>query len=131
MYEIHLRILIDMGLNQLAVICGYKDWKEWKEQKEASIPGDDEDVCIAMRAEAKTMLQRQGSNCLSESWKAIGQGRWFLNELIDVRSFRAREEIVVCTASKEDIGKAVRKMTFEFPPRDMSAIFSAVYDEEP
>lgn len=131
MYEIHLRILIDMGLNQLAVICGYKDWKEWKEQKEASIPGDDEDVCIAMRAEAKAMLQRQGSSCLSESWKAIGQGRWFLNELIDVRSFRAREEIVVCTASKEDIGKAVRKMTFEFPPRDMSAIFSAVYDEEP
>ncbi|KAG2060958.1 hypothetical protein BDR06DRAFT_966778 [Suillus hirtellus] len=131
MYEIHLWILIDMGLNQLAVICGYNDWKEWKEQKEASIPGDDEDICIAMRAKVKVMLQRQGSSCLSEPWKAIGQGHWFLNKLIDVRSFRAHEDIVVCTASKEDIGKAVWGMTSEFPLCNLSAIFSAVYDKEP
>ncbi|KAG2062881.1 hypothetical protein BDR04DRAFT_1164519 [Suillus decipiens] len=33
--KIRRRVLLDMGRDQLAVLCGHKDWKEWKDRKAA------------------------------------------------------------------------------------------------
>ncbi|KAG2345280.1 hypothetical protein BDR05DRAFT_998418 [Suillus weaverae] len=65
-------VLLDMGCQQLAVICGHKDWIEWKHsQKAISTSGEDFAIRTAIITEAEVMLQ--DSNDMSENWKAIGQ----------------------------------------------------------
>ncbi|KAG2127466.1 uncharacterized protein EDB93DRAFT_1109294 [Suillus bovinus] len=126
--KIHLQILIDMGRNQLAVICGYKDWKEWRESKEVSTSGDKRDMHAAMIAEAKAILQKQDSN-VSESWKVVGQQHLALRYIINGRRMRAREEVVEYTATREAIRIAVSDMAYSEITRNMGVIFDAVFDE--
>ncbi|KAG2093710.1 uncharacterized protein F5147DRAFT_779225 [Suillus discolor] len=67
------RVLLDMGRNQLAMICGHTDWKGWKDEKATSTQGDDHAVQTAMMTEAEVMLQN--STDASKYWTAVGQDR--------------------------------------------------------
>ncbi|KAG2744207.1 hypothetical protein P692DRAFT_20837789, partial [Suillus brevipes Sb2] len=46
--KIRRRVLLDMGRDQLATICGHKNWREWKDEKTTSTPGDDQSVQTMM-----------------------------------------------------------------------------------
>ncbi|KAG1853343.1 hypothetical protein F4604DRAFT_1933238 [Suillus subluteus] len=137
-HEIHRRMLLDMGLNQLAVICGYKDWKEWKERTATSIstPGDDSKVCREMVTEAKVMLQGEGesdtgsqdSNGPSEYWKDIGKRT--LHFLIIHEDVGVRSRIAVhTTPDSKAMAEAIAGQTAVGATEHLFAIFDAYLAE--
>lgn len=66
--KIRRQVLLDMGRDWLAVICGRKNQREWKERKATSTQGDDFAVCIAMMTEMEIILcDSNGSSRIQDS----------------------------------------------------------------
>jgi soluble cytochrome b562 len=127
--KIRRRVLLDMGRDQLAMICGHRDWKEWKDEKAASTPIDDHIIRTVMMTEAEVILQN--STDASEYWKAVGQDRSTLRFLIYRSHIRTDGDIVAHTSTEEAIAESVLALTALSDRAHMITIFRAVYNNEP
>ncbi|KAG1745349.1 uncharacterized protein EDB91DRAFT_1246209 [Suillus paluster] len=127
--KIRWRVLLDMGRDQLAVICRHKDWKEWKESKATSTAGDDFAIRTAMMTEAEMMLQ--DSTDSSEYWKAVGQDPSTLGLLIHPNNIRNQADIAEHSSTEKAIAESVLALATLGDRTHMIAIFCAIYDSEP
>lgn len=127
--KIRRRVLLDMGRDQLAMICGHKNWKEWKDEKATSTPVDDQTVQTAMMTEAEVILQN--STDASKYWKAVGQDRSTLRFLIHRSHIRTEGDIVAHNSTAEAIAESVLALTASSDRAHMITIFRAVYNNEP
>ncbi|KAG2336056.1 hypothetical protein BDR05DRAFT_953627 [Suillus weaverae] len=128
--KIRRRVLLDMGRQQLAVICGHKDWIEWKDsQKAISTSGEDFAIRTAMIIEAEVVLR--DSKDASEYWKAVGRDHSTLRLLIHRNHIRTHANIAAHTSSEKDISESVLALTATGDRTHMIIIFRAVYNNEP
>ncbi|KAG1894499.1 uncharacterized protein F5891DRAFT_717029 [Suillus fuscotomentosus] len=126
--KIRRRVLLDMGRDQLAVICGHKNWREWKEMKATSTEGDDFAVRTVMMTEAETILR--DSNDLSEYWKAVGQDHSTLRLLIHRNHIRIYADIAAHSSTEKNIAESVLALAAPGDRTHMTTIFCAVFDKE-
>lgn len=127
--KIRRRVLLDMGRDQLAVICGHENWREWKEKKAISTPSDDFAVRTAMMTEVETTLR--DSNDPSEYWKAVGQDRSTLRLLIHRNHIRTYADIAAHSSTEQHIAESVLALAAPSDRTHMTAIFCAVFNKEP
>lgn len=135
--EIVRGLFMDVARNQLAVICGYKDWNEWDERMAAtverseSVPDRDVAIWNAMENEARSNIQRHDSRGISEAWKIVAKQRWTLQHLIKHGNKQeTRSNIVTHSPTQDAILKAIEDEFGTCPKRFKYAIFCAVYDHE-
>jgi len=119
--KIRNRVLLDMGRNQLAVICGHRDWKAWKA---SSASRDDIFNSAFMR------LKTPGDD-LPQRWLALSSRQTALRMLLLPNQVRDRGDIAAHSSAKRSIGESVLALTVDGERADMMAIFKAVYGEEP
>jgi FtsZ-binding cell division protein ZapB len=127
--KIRWRVFLDMGRDQLAVICGHENWREWKEKKATSTPSDDFAVRTAMMTEVETILR--DSNDPSEYWKAVGQDRSTLRLLIHRNHIRTYADIAAHSSTEQHIAESVLALAAPSDRTHMTAIFCAVFNKEP
>jgi hypothetical protein len=117
-----------MGRDQLATICGHKNWREWKDEKTTSTPGDDQSV-QTMMTEAEVMLEN--STDASDYWKAVGQDRSTLRFLVHRSHIRTEGDYVAHNSTAEAIAESILALTASSDRTHMISIFRAVYNDEP
>jgi hypothetical protein len=130
-HKIYRRILCEMGRNQLAVICGYKNWKEWKEWAErrvSSHPADYRAVRTSIINEAREMLLREGPDGPSDNWKAVGQSRWTLSYLVYSDDTRSRPDLRI---PEEALCSSLPGLIIPDTTNKTLYIFCAVYNVQP
>ncbi|KAG1894481.1 uncharacterized protein F5891DRAFT_1255179 [Suillus fuscotomentosus] len=128
--KIRRRVLLDTGRDQLAMICGHKNWREWKDEKTTSTPspGDDQTV-QTMMTEAEVILEN--STDASDYWKAVGKDRSTLRFLIHRSHIRTEGDIVAHNSTAEAIAESVLALIASSDRTHMISIFRAVYNDEP
>jgi hypothetical protein len=126
--KIRRRVLLDMGRDQLAMICGHKNWREWKDEKTTSTAVDDPTI-QTMMTEAEVILEN--STDASDYWKAVGQDRSTLRFLIHRSHIRTEGDIVAHSSTAEAIAESVLALTASSDRTHMISIFRAVYNDKP
>jgi hypothetical protein len=110
-----------MARDQLAVICGHRNWKNWKAASESS---------ERMLNVASTQLKTHG-NDLSVHWKHLGRQTTALECLLFPNRLRSRGDTAAHVSGQEHIAESVSTLAEGQERKDMIAIFRAVYNEEP
>ncbi|KIK31932.1 hypothetical protein CY34DRAFT_19431 [Suillus luteus UH-Slu-Lm8-n1] len=121
--KIRRRVLLDMDRDQLATICGHKNWREWKDEKTTSTPGDDRSVQTLM-TEAEVILEN--SPDASDYWKAVGQDRSTLRFLVHRSHIRTEGDIVAHNSTAEAIAESVLALTASSDRTHMISIFRSL-----
>jgi len=119
--KIRNRVLLDIGRDRLAVICGHEDWKGWK----ANSAGRDE-----MIESVSTRLSNP-NNDLPPDWAALYNRPTALRRLLLRNPVRSRGDVAAHVSAKQYIGESVLALVDEQERNDMIAIFKAVFGEEP
>jgi len=115
--KIRNRVLLDLGRDKLAEICGYTDWKHWK-------TNSDRDRLYNFA------LTRLKSN-LPLEWMALGSRPTALGMLLLPSQVRSRGNIAAHSSARKLIGESVLALTVEQERNDMIVIYRAVYGVEP
>jgi hypothetical protein len=120
--KVQNRVLLDIGRNKLAGICGYANWKDWK-------------ACIQNRDEILNSAQIQlttlsPSNNVSCEWTALGMQCTALQMLLVPNKVRDRSNLAVHTSVQKHIGESVMALTVDQERKDMIMIFKAVFGKE-
>lgn len=121
--NIRSRVLLDLGRDKLAVICGYMDWANWTASTNSR---------EAMVNSVSTQLNAAsaGDVDMPRQWIALGSQPTALQMLLSPDRVRCPGDIT-SQASQKLIGKSVLAQTVEQDRNDMIAIFRAVYGAEP
>lgn len=112
---------MDIGRDQLAVICGHKNWKDWK----ANSDRRDEILNSAL-----TQLKTPRDD-LPLQWMALGSQLTALRRLLLPNQVRSRGDIAAHVSDPDLMGQSVLALTEEQERKDMIAIFQAIYGKEP
>jgi len=118
--KIRNRVLLDIGRDRLAVVCGHKDWKDWKVN---SASRDEMIESVSIRLSTP-------SNDLPHKWMALRSRPTALRRLLLPNPVRSRGNIAAHASAKQHIGESVLALVDEQEREDMIALFEVVFGEE-
>ena len=116
-------MLLDLGRNKLAVVCGHKSWKAWKTVSD----GRDAMIDFALtRLNALSPIDE-----ISARWIVFSKQRTALQMLLLPNQIRDRGDLAAHASAKESIAESILALMVEQGRADMNAIFKVVFGEEP
>jgi len=121
--KIRNRVLLDMGRNKLAVVCGHKSWKAWK------TVSDSRDAMIDFALRRLNALSPIDE--VSARWIVFSKQRTALQMLLLPNQVRDCGDLAAHASAKESIAESILALTVEQGRADMNAIFKVVFGEEP
>jgi len=120
MNKIRNRVLLDIGRNKLAIICGHQNWRDWKTR-----------IDWEAMIESASRRLRRGTDNVSAYWVALGSQSTALRMLILPNVIRSRGDEAAHASGQRLISESVLSLKGEQERKDMIAIYCAVYGEDP